>query len=254
MRDPPVGLLRVLVVDDEPLARRRLSRLLARAGGVEVVGECSDARSALARVECEALDLIFLDVQMPEISGLELLRLIPPERLPEVVFVTAHDDFAVQAFEHGAVDYLLKPFTEERFAEALHRARKRIASGQGNDRLTALADDLARKPQERLLVRDGELVLVIRTALVDYVEASDYYVSLHVGAARHLLRQSMKRLEATLDPSRFARVHRRYLVNLERIEALEALGGGEQRLVLRNGERLPVGPSYARSLIEVLGR
>lgn len=250
----PGAPLRVLVVDDEPLARARLVRLLAREAGVRVVAECGDARAALRELERAAPDLVFLDVQMPEISGLELLRLVPAERLPEIVFVTAHDEFAVQAFEHGAVDYLLKPFTDARFAAALRRARARRGDGRAGERVEALSRELARRPLERILVRDGDRVLVVRTADLDYVEAEDYCVSLHVGPASHLLRESLKQLEASLDPARFVRVHRGYLVNLDRVEALEDLGGGEHRVVLRGGPRLPVGPSYARALLSALGR
>ncbi len=254
MSDPHPGPLRVLIVDDEPLARRRIAHLLGREEGVEIAGECGDARTALAEIERSAPELVFLDVQMPELSGLDLLQLVPPERMPQIVFVTAHDEFAVRAFELDALDYLLKPYTEARFREALRRARARLGDVGGRERLAALARGLARAPRERMLVREGDRVLVLRTADIDYVEAQDYYASLHVGAASHLVRESLKQLEATLDPQRFVRVHRSYVVNLERVEAVQPLGGGEQQLVLRGGARLPVGPSYARTLLEALAR
>ncbi len=249
---PAGGPLRVLIVDDEPLARSRIAQLLRREGDTRIVAECGDARTALLEIERSKPDLVFLDVQMPEISGLELLRLLPADRLPQIVFVTAHDEFAIRAFDHGAVDYLLKPFTDARFLSALRRARER--TGGGGERIAALAGELGRRPLERILVRDGDRVLVVRTAEIDWVEAEDYCVSLHVGQASHLLRQSLKQLEASLDPARFVRVHRGYLVNLDRVEALEPLGGGEHRLLLRGGVRLPVGPNYARGLLAALGR
>lgn len=254
MPSAPARPLRVLIVDDEPLARRRIAQLLAGEAGLQVAGECGDARAALVEIERERPDLLFLDVQMPEVSGLELLPLVPPERMPEIVFVTAHDEFAVAAFELQAVDYLLKPFTETRFREALRRARARIAAAGGREHLATLARELARAPRERMLVREGDRVIVLRTADIDYVEAQDYYACVRVGAASHLVRESLKQLEATLDPQRFVRVHRSYLVNLERIEAVQPIGGGEQRLILRDGARLPVGPSYARVLLDALAR
>jgi two-component system LytT family response regulator len=249
---PAAARPRVVIVDDEPLARRRLAHLLAKDGGCELVAECGDASSALLAIERSAPDLLFLDVQMPEVDGLELVPLIPAHLVPHIVFVTAHEQFALEAFELEAVDYLLKPYTDARFFRALQRARSRIADGSGRERVAGLVPELERLHPERMLIRDGERVRVIRVAEIDHIAAEDYYACVHTGPASYLVRRSLKQLEATLDPRRFVRVHRSHLVNLERIEELRPLGGGEYELVLRGGTCLPVGPSYARGLVAAL--
>ena len=250
---PAPSRLRVMIVDDEPLARRRIAHLLDKDGTCDLVAECGDAPSALLELERTTPDLVFLDVQMPEVDGVELVRLIPAAVMPHIVFVTAHEEFAVQAFALEAVDYLLKPFTEARFVQALQRARVRVADGSGRARTANLARGLSGPHPERMLIKDGDRVRVIRTADIDRIAAEDYYVCVYTGPASYLLRQPLKQLEATLDPRRFVRVHRSHLVNLDRVEELQPLGGGEYEVVLRGGTRLPVGPSYAQALIAALG-
>jgi len=234
------GLPRVLVVDDEPLARTLLRILLEKDGGVQVAGECSgtEAVGEIARLRP---DLLFLDVQMPEVDGFDVLAALGPGRAPVVVFVTAFDQYAVRAFEVHAVDYLLKPVAEDRFREALARAKERLPGGTGvgakEDGLAALLRERARYPP-RLLVPAHERKVVVEVASIDWVEATDYYVSIHAGSQVHLLRQTMAEMERVLDPSRFFRVHRSAIVNLDRVREIRPLFRGDSSLLLTTGDRV----------------
>ena len=242
--------LRVLIVDDEPLARRRVRGLLAGARDVEVVGECAGGRAAVAAIREAAPDVVFLDVQMPELDGFGVLAEVGAARAPAVVFVTAHDEHALRAFEVHALDYLLKPFRRERFEEALRRARAAAARGAPDARLAALLEDRerARRRAERLLVRDGGRVTFVRVASIDWLEAAGNYVKLHAGGAEHLVRETLTALEARLDPERFARIHRSLIVNLDRVaEVLPGRNDGV--VVLAGGTRLPLSRSYRDRLV-----
>ena len=230
---------RVLIVDDEPLARALLRVLLEREGGVQIVGECSGA-TAVAEVARTRPDILFLDVQMPGVDGFEVLARLDPERRPVVVFVTAYDRYAVRAFEVHAVDYLLKPVDADRFREALRHACARVATrggAAGDAGLAALMQERARYPS-RLLVPSRGRTLVVEVAAIDWIEASDYYASIHTGAQTHLLRQTMAELERILDPSRFFRVHRSAIVNLERVREIQPLFRGDSSLLLTTGARV----------------
>jgi two-component system, LytTR family, response regulator len=232
--------LRVLIVDDEAVARRRIRRLLAAETDVAVVGECADGASALSAIAKAKPDLAFLDVQMPELDGFGVVRSLTPSELPAIVFVTAYDRYALRAFDVQAIDYLLKPFTRERFRTALARARERLHERARDDRLTRLIDHLGASQQcpARVAVRSGDRFVVVDWSDVDWVEAADNYVTLHVGAREHLLRDTLASVERQLDPERFMRIHRSAIVQLDRIVELHPASHGDVDVILRNGTRL----------------
>ena len=234
--------IRVLVADDEPLARRGVRQLLAPHRDMTVVGEARNGAETLTALDALSPDLLFLDVQMPEMDGFEVLRARGADRMPAVVFVTAHDQFAVRAFEAHALDYLVKPLHVERFEAALERVRERLRlmeDAASAARLRALLDaekaERERCGVERLVVPIATGELVIPVAEIDWIGADDYYACLHVGARRHLLRESLASLETRLDPRRFVRVHRSAIVQIDRIRELH----GEE-VVLRDGVRVAV--------------
>jgi two-component system LytT family response regulator len=232
--------LRAVVVDDEPLARDLLRALLARDPEVEVAGDCAGVEAAAAIGRLRA-DIVFLDVQMPEVDGFGVVAALPPGRAPVVVFVTAYDRYALRAFDVHAVDYLLKPVHEKRFAEALSRAkdvaRARRAGAPGDGRLDALLEDHARHTR-RFLVRTHEKTVVVDAQDVDWIEAADYYATLHVGPRAHLVRETLTDLARRLDPERFFRVHRSAIVNLDRVREIHPLFRGDAELVLAGGTRV----------------
>ena len=234
--------IRVLVADDEPLARRGVRQLLAPHRDMTVVGEARNGAETLTALDALSPDLLFLDVQMPEMDGFEVLRARGAERMPAVVFVTAHDQFAVRAFEAHALDYLVKPLHVERFEAALERVRERLRlmeAAASAAQLRALLDaekaERERCGVERLVVPIATGELVIPVAEIDWIGADDYYTRLHVGARSHLLRESLGSLETRLDPRRFARVHRSAIVQIDRIRELHG-----DEVVLRGGGRLAV--------------
>jgi two-component system LytT family response regulator len=236
-RDPAGEPLRVLVVDDEPLARQAIRLLLADDPEVTVVGECSGVDGASA-VERTRPDVLFLDVHMPEVDGFDLLEQIGIDQAPTVVFVTAYADHALRAFEVHAIDYLLKPVTDERFAGALARAKELARLRRGGEaadpRLGAMMRERTRVTR-RILVRDRDRTHVVDVDTIDWIEAADYYAMLHVGDRTHLLRETMNQLEQRLDPERFFRVHRSAIVNLERVREIHPLFRGDRDLVLADG-------------------
>jgi len=241
--------LRVVIVDDEPLARAVVREYLGTQEGVEIVAECGNGFDAVKAVSELSPDLMFLDVQMPKLNGFEVLELVG--RSVPVIFTTAYDKYALQAFEVHAVDYLLKPFSEERFAEALSRARARLAAPAEDKavEVQALMSDVQarHKPVERILIRDGAQVHVIPVERIDYVEAQDDYVSFVTADKSYLKDQTMAAVDASLDPSRFVRIHRSYLLNIERIARVELYAKDSRVAILRDGRRLPVSRAgYAR--------
>src|SRR5688572_3349638 len=238
--------LRVVVVDDEPLART-VVREFAERQGVEVVAECGNGFEAVKAVTELSPDLVFLDVQMPKLSGFEVLELLG--RDVPVVFTTAYDQYALRAFEVHAVDYLLKPFDERRFAEALSRARGRIQSRQPAAELEALMSDARPRqgPVERVLIRDGSQVHVIPVEKIDYVEAQDDYVCFKADGKQYLKDQTMATVETQLDPARFVRIHRSFILNIDRIARVELYAKDSRVAILRDGHKLPVSRAgYAR--------
>jgi len=241
-----------LIADDEPLARERIRTLLLRHAEVEVVGEAEDGRQTLQMLRALRPALLFLDVQMPELNGFEVLEELSAKMTPEVIFVTAHDQFALRAFEVHAVDYLLKPFTRARFARAVDHSLRRIrqAPGAPDPRLLSLVEGLRQRQQqsERLAVRDRDGVELIRTAEIDWLEGAGNFVKLHAGPREHLVRDTLKNLEERLDSQRFLRVHRSAIVNLDSIARLLPWFHGEYVVVLRDGTRLQSSRTYSERL------
>jgi two-component system LytT family response regulator len=251
--------IRTLIVDDEPLARERLTAFLEASPDIEVIGECGDGLQALERIRSERPDLLFLDIQMPELDGFGVVEALAAEVMPVVVFVTAYDRYALKAFEVHAVDYLLKPFDRERFDVALGRAVERVRSRQGGDiqgQLASLLADLRPKNRapDRLVIKSEGRVLFLRMEEIDWVEASDNYVNLHVGTESHLLRETMGSLESRLPPDRFLRISRSTMVNIERIKELQPMFHGEYTVILRNGTRLTLSRGYRDKLQPLLGK
>jgi two-component system LytT family response regulator len=238
--------LRVLIVDDEMVARRRIRRLLATEEDITIVGECEDGASALSAIASERPDVAFLDIQMPELDGFDVVRSIDAAELPAIVFVTAYDHYALQAFDVHAIDYLLKPFTKERFRTALARARERLLGRSRPGDVDKLIEHLrtTRRYPTRVAVRTTDKFVVVKWSEVDWVEAADNYVTLHVGGREYLLRETLASLEQQLDPARFGRIHRSALVQFDRIAELHPASHGEIDLVLRDGVRLTVSRTW----------
>ena len=251
--------LRTVIVDDEPLARERLASLLSAEQDIEIVRQCRDGEEAVDAIDQLSPDLVFLDVQMPALNGFEVIEAVGPEKMPLVIFVTAYDQHALRAFQVRALDYLLKPFDQERFQEALQRARAHIQRDETGDlgrRLLALVKDLRRdQPKtDRLVVKSGGRLFFLRTDEIDWIEAAGNYVRLHVGTASHLLRETMNSIEARLDPEKFFRIHRSRIVNMERIQEMQPWLNGEYAVVLRNGTRVTLSRGYREKLQERLGK
>ena len=246
-------MLRTLIVDDEPLAREGLRNLLADASEVTVVGECGDGATALEVIRRDRPDLVLLDVQMPELSGFEVLQQLGPD-LPVIIFVTAHDAFALQAFEAHAVDYLLKPVAPARFRQALERARAQVAydrTSEVSERVTALLETLASENRfpVRLPVKARGSVTFVRVAEIDWIGAAGNYVKLHVGRDRHLIRETLSNLERRLDPRVFVRIHRSTIVNVDRIQEVQPWVKGDHVVVLRDGQKLTLSRTYRDRLL-----
>ncbi len=248
---------RAVVVDDEPLARQRLRKLLRADPEIEMVSECADGPEAIVAITEHAPDLVFLDVQMPEIDGFDVLRAIRPSRMPLVVFVTAHDRYALKAFDVHALDYLLKPFDRARFKAALERAKQRL---RGDRRAEAGRQTLALLEAlrsgaihlDRLVIRTGGRVILLRVEEIDWIAAETKYVRIHAGKDSHLLRQAIGALEPRLDPRRFVRIHRSTIVNLDRVKVLEPWFHGDYQVVLRDGTRLTLSRGCRRKLAQLL--
>lgn len=241
--------IRIVIVDDEPLARRGIRALLNGEKDVEVIAECRNGREAVAVIEEQAPDLVFLDVQMPELNGFDVVEAIGAERMPAVIFVTAYDKYALRAFDVHALDYLLKPLDGDRFTRALQRARMQIEGKSIRDlsrTLQNLLDDLKKnqKYTERLVIKSAGRIFFLGVAEIDWIEAADNYVRLHAGPDAHLLRETMNGLEKRLDPVQFLRIHRSRIVNIKRIKELQPLFRGEYDIMLRDGTRLESGRGY----------
>ena len=251
--------LRVLIADDEPLIRLGIRRALEAMPGITVAGECGAVADVVASIERDAPDLVVLDVQMPGGTGLDVVRTLGPSRMPPVIFVTAFDAYAVQAFEVNAVDYVLKPFDPERLQAAVERARARV-DGDGTQALAArlqallAAHDHAppERAVDRLVVRSGERFDLVPVDSVDWIESADNYVHLHCGSARHVLAETLTSLERRLDPRRFLRIHRSRMVNRSRVVAVHVLLGGAYELELRDGTRLTSGRNYRDTVQKLL--
>jgi len=236
--------LRVLVVDDEALARRNLIVLLERDPDVDTIAECGSGMEAVEAIRRSAFDLVFLDVQMPECDGFDVLELLGGKVPPAIVFVTAYQEHALRAFEAGALDCLLKPFDDARLERALVRAKDKVAHHAPQ----------ASRPMDRLVVKSRGQVLFVDVADIDWIEAAGYYACLHVGGAEHLLRRPLAELQVELGGARFVRIHRSVIVNLDRVRALALNADGEYEVGLKSGERLRLSRRFRRGLQERLGQ
>jgi two-component system LytT family response regulator len=241
--DDSSARLRTLVVDDEPLARRNLTVLLRKDPDIANIDECGSGAEAIVQIRNSHPDLVFLDVQMPELDGFDVLELLGNDQPPALVFVTAHDEYALRAFEAGALDYLLKPFTDSRFQRALERAKQRLVRHrEGHPR-----------PPDPLIIKSAGQVAFVNIADVDWIESANYYSCLHVGADTHLLRRSLAVLERELQSGPFCRIHRSTIVNLTRIQKLELMDDGEYAVVLKTGTRLRLSRRFRKTLQHRLG-
>lgn len=240
--------LRALIVDDMPLSRARVRRYLSDEPDVDVVGECDDAETALQQVELLRPDLLLLDVQMPGTNGLGLLERLPAEKRPAVVFITAFEEFAVQAFAAEAVDYLLKPFDHERLKQALAKVRVRLRQQAPLNEQAATGPYL-----DRVAVKSVGRIDYVSTAAIDWIETAGNYLSLHCGKDTHLVRETMSQFEAQLDPKVFLRIHRSAMVRIEAVQSVEPLFNGDRAVTLRDGTKLTLSRSYREKAKAVLG-
>lgn len=249
------GKLRVVIVEDEPPARRHLHSLLASDSDIEVVGECGDGRAAVDVIERAAPDLVFLDIHIPELTGLEVIEAVGVDRMPAVIFVTAFSDYAVRAFELHALDYLLKPFDEQRLRQTLTRARQQLRShGSLLDSLSELIATMhEHQPPERLAVRHRGRIRLLSFTDIDYLTAEGSYVRVHSDGEAFLLRDSITAMEARLNAASFARVHRSVIVNIERVREMEPLYRGEFAMWLADGTRLVTGRTYRARVQQLFG-
>ena len=255
-------ITRALIVDDERMARKRLRTLLASEKDFDVVGECANGTSAVHAIRTQTPDLVFLDVQMPELDGFGVVREVGADRMPFVIFVTAYDQYALRAFEVSALDYLTKPFDRERFQGTLRRVRQQmslragartgdaVAGAELHTRLAALLEQLPPRPRfaERLMIKTGGRVIFLRADEVDWIEAAGNYVKLHAGRDTHLLHEGLASVAARLDPASFARIHRSILVNLDRVREVQPWFHGDAVAILRDGTKLSVSRTYREQL------
>jgi two-component system LytT family response regulator len=248
--------LRILITDDEPAIRSGIRRMLAPVPDAEVIAECANAAEAIEAIQRGEANLVLLDIHLPDASGLEVVRTVGPERMPPTVFVTAYDEHAIEAFELNALDYLLKPLDEERLERALTRAREKLTSKQPSQllQLEALLASYRPAGPQRFVVRKANHYEFVSSGSIDWVESADNYVELHCGGKTHLLNETMARMEELLDSKRFLRIHRRYIVNLDRIQAIHPLAGGSYEIEMQHNARLTSGRNYAAAIRELLGR
>jgi two-component system LytT family response regulator len=247
-----------LIVDDEPLARTMVRKLLERHHDVEILAECESGVEAIERINLRAPDLVFLDVQMPEVNGFDVIAALNPAHLPHIVFVTAYDRYALKAFEVRALDYLLKPFDEERFGATLARARQQIQSDRAGDLSQRLLDLVSeQKPRseylDRMIIKTGGRVFFLKTDEIDWIEAQGNYVALHTGKQQHLFRATLAGLESQLDPRKFRRIHRSTIVNVDSIRELQPWFRGDYRVVLRSGVELRLSHRFRENLDKNFG-
>ena len=249
--------IKTLIVDDEPLARRNLRVLLEKDPQIEIVDECRNGHEAVKAINTHSPDLIFLDIQMPEMDGFDVLARVGPEQIQAIIFVTAFDQYALKAFEVHALDYLLKPFDDERFAHALERAKSQISASEIDklsQRLLALLEDRKGSDEQqqsyltRLMIKTSNRMMLLKVDEIDFIEADGNYAKLHAGRKTHLLREKMNDLEGRLDPARFVRIHRSVIVNLDRIKEMHPHFNGDYIVVLDDGRQLRLSRSRRENL------
>lgn len=248
-----------LIVDDEPIACRRVRRMLRDDPDVEIIGECGDGQEALQSIQKYSPDLLFLDVQMPEMDGFEVLKALGNDRIPSVIFVTAYDLYALRAFEVYAIDYLLKPFDRDRFEKAVKHAKERILqhrSEPANRGLLSLLAELRSQTsyQDRLMIKKDGRVVFLKTRDIDWIEAEGKYVHLHLGKETILLREGITKMEAALDPAKFIRIHRSTIVNVDRVQELQPWFRRDFRVLLRDGTQLMMTGNYRQNLQRAFGK
>jgi two-component system LytT family response regulator len=251
--------IRMLIVDDEPIARRGIGQQLKGEPEMEIVGECANGMEAVAAIQAKSPDLVFLDVQMPEMDGFDVVQAIGVESMPVVIFVTAYDQYALRAFDAQALDYLLKPFDRERFHTALARAKAQLQQPGVKEisrRLLALLQDQrdSRQHLERLVIKTAGRIFFLNVAEIDWIEAADNYVCLHAGRDSHLYRDSLNSLATKLDPAQFLRIRHSAIVNLKQLKELRPLIRGEYLILLRDGTELTSSRRYRKNLDTVLGK
>lgn len=251
--------IQVLIVDDEPLARERIRDLLLNEPDMEIVGECSDGQEAFRDIMSKQPDLIFLDIQMPGSNGFEVLEMLGDQPLPHIIFVTAYDEYALQAFEVHAVDYLLKPFDDERFYKALSHARQMIGLKQKSktsQKIQEVLDAVKGKSVylERLMVKSKDVIHLLSVEDIEWIEADVYYVKLHIGKEVHVMRKTMKDLQQRLDPEKFIRIHRSYMVNLKFIKEIQSWFKGDYMMILKDGTKLNISRTYQQKVFSLFNQ
>jgi two-component system LytT family response regulator len=256
MKNAPI---RAVIADDEALARKFIRRMLKDDPDVEIAGECGNGKETVAMIRKQNPDLVFLDVQMPEMDGFAVLESIGVERLPEIIFATAYEQYAIRAFELHALDYLLKPFDQARFKDAIRHAKQRFRSerqNEGRTQISALLQSIRNKSQylDRLMIKAGGRITFLSTDEINWIEADDKYVHLHTGKISPMVRQTLSAMETQLDPRKFRRVHRSAIVNVERIKELQPLFSGEHSILLQDGTKLTLSRNYKDKLFELLGK
>lgn len=250
-----------LIVDDEPLARKYIIRLLKTDSEIQIIGEAGNGRDAVHFIKEKEPDLIFLDVQMPEMDGFAVLKTLETDTLTAIIFTTAYEQYAIRAFEFHALDYLLKPFDGIRFAEAVRHAKRHLNNGRNGKptevkQISELLKSIDEKPRflERLLIKSNGRIVFLKTREIDWIKAEDKYVQLYFGKSGHLVRQSLAQMKAQLDPLLFAQIHRSAIVNVERIKELQPMFNGEYNLLLENGTEVTVSRNYKNKLFDLLGK
>jgi two-component system, LytTR family, response regulator len=251
--------IQTLIVDDEPLARDRVRQLLQTDQEFHVAGECRNGAEAVEAIRKARPDLVFLDVQMPEVDGFGVIEAIGARNMPAVIFVTAYDKYALRAFDENALDYLLKPYDERRFQRAVQRVKDHLNRGNSGEvaqRMLAMLQDVSpeRKAMDRLVIKSDGRVVFLKTREVDYAEAAGNYLSLHVGKDTYLIRETMNAFEARLDPEKFLRIHRSTIVNIERIKEVQQWFKGEYVVTLRDGTELSLSRTYRDKLRQFLAQ
>ncbi len=252
-------MIRTIIVDDEPLARRKVRTFLAPEQDFEILTECKSGAEAIEAIESLEPDLVFLDIQMPGINGFDVLRNTPEDKLPLVVFITAYDRYAVRAFDVHALDYLLKPFDENRFSETLDRVRSRIAPERTNGtrgKILELLEEMKSKDKgaDRILVKSAGRIYFMPTNTIDWIEAAGNYVTFHAKSETHIMRETMAKLEKQLPFEQFVRVHRSAIINLKKVKELLPSIKGEFEILLQNGDRITLSRKYRPALEERLGK
>ena len=248
--------IKTLIVDDEPLARARIKRFLREVSDIRIIGECGNGKEAIPAINEHKPDLVFLDIQMPEKNGFEVVKALDPQSLPSIIFVTAYDQYALQAFDVHALDYLLKPFNRERLLRAVAHARDHLehkSLGNIDERLASLIADIRgeKKYLERLVVKSVGRVFFLKTDEIDWIEAAGNYVKLHTGRESHMIRETMNGIEAKLNPDKFLRIHRSTVVHIDRIKELHPMFSGDYAVILRNGTELALSRNYRERFLEL---